>query len=126
MTGVPSTGCSCGSVRRPAVYTGGCSSSSSVSGPPATLASARSRCSCQAVRYSTVPNWRTSIAVGWDRIGLLTLPTLLGQGAPGDAAGGGSGSVMVAPGGGVVERLTNGVVVELETGALQRGRDGAL
>ena len=34
--------------------------------------------------------------------------------------------VVVAPGGGIGEPLANGVVVELETGALERRRDGAL
>src|SRR6516165_9674098 len=83
-----------------------------MSGPPATLASARSRCSCQAVRYSTVSSWRTSIAAELDRMEVITLVTVL--------------LVVVATGGGVGERLANGVVVELETGTFERRRDGAL
>src|SRR5882757_2326304 len=49
ITGTPSTGRSWGSVRLPAVYTDGCSRSSRVSGPPATRASASSRCSSHAL-----------------------------------------------------------------------------
>jgi hypothetical protein len=45
------------------------------------------------VRYSTIPNWRTSIAVGCDliedRIESVTFETVLGLGLVGDARSGG-------------------------------------
>ena len=60
ITGVPSMGRSSGCVRRPAVYTDSCSSSSSVSGmSPAATALWISRCNSQASRNGTRPRWRT-------------------------------------------------------------------
>src|SRR5690348_9373840 len=77
-----------------------------------------------------MPSWRTSIRAWLDRMESITFATVLGPGRPGDAAvcaiAWRSPLVVVAPGRGVGERLANGVVVEDETGALERGRDGAL
>src|SRR5437588_120193 len=56
----------------------------------------------------------------------ITFVTVLGPGTVCDAPVGCWASIPLTPGGGVGERLADGVVVELETGALQRGRDGPL
>src|SRR5689334_7953826 len=60
MTSAPpeSSGRSSGVVRLPQVKTGGCSSSSTRSVPPATTSACSARCSSQAARYSTSPRGR--------------------------------------------------------------------